>query len=441
MPALDAEISHQVLGNHGVDNACARSAISTWACGLPLALVLGAAAWVEHGAAAIQPGGAVLAATADDLVGHLSGLALDQLDTELLEVAAVAGWLDDRLLADVLPDREATSALATLASYSFVERSGAGVRCTRWWRTPWLNGSGTTAGGSRTWCCGSRRTCGTGRSSATPGRCTSSPPSPRTRSSAPGWRPRTARRCTATTCAPARTTRSCAGLPQGMADAVRPWLQPQPASSWRTPTQVVRHTDGRVVAAAVALPLGEAAALVRGEDPRAELVAPLARLRRPQRHGRPGRDQPVPADGAGRGRGGPQRDGAAQRPHAAPLPGAQSAIRPRQRVRLVRLRTRGRRRLRLRGGARAAPRGRRARGPDLARRRRPVRPGRPALPRGRRASTASTLPDPQTRGELVLARARRLPRRRGARGTPLRTARATTSGTRPTRSGRGYAAP
>jgi hypothetical protein len=60
-----------------------------------------------------------------------------------------------------------------------------------------------------------------------------------------------------------------------MADAVRPWLQPRPASSWRTPTQVVRHTDGRVVAAALALPLAEAAALVRGEDPLAELVAPL----------------------------------------------------------------------------------------------------------------------------------------------------------------------
>ena len=128
MPALDAGgLAPGARRNHGVDNACARSAISSWACGLPLALVLGAAAWIEHGAAAIQPGGAVLAATADDLVGHLSGLALDQLDTELLEVAAVAGWVDDRLLADVMPERDCHDALATLASYSFVERSGCGV--------------------------------------------------------------------------------------------------------------------------------------------------------------------------------------------------------------------------------------------------------------------------------------------------------------------------
>jgi hypothetical protein len=66
-----------------------------------------------------------------------------------------------------------------------------------------------------------------------------------------------------------------AWAPAGLADAIRPWLQPQPASTWRTPTQVVRHTDGRVVAAAIAVPLTEAAALARGGDPRAELVAPL----------------------------------------------------------------------------------------------------------------------------------------------------------------------
>ena len=90
----------------------------------------------------------------------------------------------------------------------------------------------------------------------------------------------------------------------------------------------------------------------RGPARRAGRTA--ARVRRPQRHLRPGRDQPLPAARAGRGRGGPERDGAPQRAHAAPLPGAEPAVRPGQRVRLDRLRARRRRRLRLRRGARAA---------------------------------------------------------------------------------------
>lgn len=63
--------------------------------------------------------------------------------------------------------------------------------------------------------------------------------------------------------------------PGGLADAVRPWLQARPAGSLRTPTQVVRHTDGRVVAAAIVLPLAGAAALARTGEDRAELVGPL----------------------------------------------------------------------------------------------------------------------------------------------------------------------
>ncbi|MDZ5622963.1 hypothetical protein SFC88_19140 [Nocardioides sp. HM23] len=275
MPALDVETSHEVLRNHGVDNGSARAAISTWACGLPLALVLGAAAWVEHGAAAIQPGGAVLAAAADDLVGHLSGLALDQLDTELLEVAAVAGWLDDRLLADVLPDRDSHDALATLASYSFVERSGTGVT---------LHPLVARAVAERVRRDGGRishlvlRTASHLRDRAILGdsralhQLAALSEDPQLRA---GMAPAHSATLYGDDVRAGEDDEIVRWAPKGLADAVRPWLLPQPASSWRTPTQVVRHTDGRVVAAALAMPLGEAAALVKAGDPRADLVAPL----------------------------------------------------------------------------------------------------------------------------------------------------------------------
>lgn len=275
MPALDTEVSHQVLSNHGVDNVCARSAISGWACGLPLALVLGAAAWIEHGAVAIQPGGAVLAATANDLVGHLSGLALDQLDTELLEVVAVAGWVDDRLLADVMPDRDCHEAVAVLASYSFVERSGCGLT---------LHPLVAHAVAERVRHDGRRtsdlvlRIASHLRDRAILGdaralhQLAALSEDPKLRA---GMAPAHSATLYGDDVRAGEDDEIVRWAPEGMADAVRPWLQPQPASSWRTPTQVVRHTDGRVVAAAVALPLAEAAALVRGEDPRAELVAPL----------------------------------------------------------------------------------------------------------------------------------------------------------------------
>ncbi|WP_182481200.1 hypothetical protein [Nocardioides immobilis] len=283
MPALDQHTSDQVLRNHGVDDGSARTAISTWACGLPLALVLGAAAWMEHGSTSIEPGGAVLTATADDLVGHLSGLALDQLDTELLEVAAVAGWVDHRLLADVLPDRDSHDALATLTSYSFVERSGAGVT---------LHPLVAHAVADRVRHDGTRisalvlRIASHLRERATAGdaralhqlACLSEDPSLRA-----GMAPTHSATLYGDDVRATEADEIVGWAPEALADAVRPWLQAQPAVSWRTPPQVVRHTDGRVVAAAIALPLGEAAAIVRSGDPRAELVAPL--IEYADRHG------------------------------------------------------------------------------------------------------------------------------------------------------------
>jgi hypothetical protein len=275
MPALDTEHSDQVLRLHGVDNAGARQAISAWACGLPLALVLGAAAWVEHGAAAIEPGGVVLTETADDLVGHLSGLALDQLDTELLEVAAVASWVDESLLADVLPERDAHDALTTLASYSFVERSGAGFT---------LHPLVAHAVAERIRHDGmrvsdlvlriashlrDRAILGDARALHQLARLTEDP------SLRAGMAPAHSATLYGDDVRPAEVDEILGWAPDGLADALRPWLLPQSAASLRTPTQVMRHTDGRVVGAAIALPLSEATALARADEARSELITPL----------------------------------------------------------------------------------------------------------------------------------------------------------------------
>ncbi|KAA1418627.1 hypothetical protein F0U44_09000 [Nocardioides humilatus] len=275
MPALDTEVSEEVLRRHGVTDPEACAVITAWACGLPLALVLGAAAWVEHGAAAIEPGGAVLAATAGDLVGQVSGLALDQLDGELLEVAAVAGWVDEALLTDVLPERDGQSLLATLASYSFVERSGSGLT---------LHPLVAHAVAERVRHDGMQvpglvlRIASHLRDRARAGdtralhQLAGLSEDPRLRA---GMAPAPTATLYGDDVRPNEADQIGRWLPSGLADAVRPWLQPPTAESWRSPAQVVRHTDGRLLAVALAMPLSEAAALVRTDDARAELIAPL----------------------------------------------------------------------------------------------------------------------------------------------------------------------
>jgi hypothetical protein len=275
MPALDAAQSDEVLRRHGVTDTAARSVLTGWACGLPLALVLGAAAWVEHGAAAIEPGGAVLAATAGDLVGQISGLALDQLDTEMLEVAAVAGWVDEALLTDVLPERDGHAALATLASYSFVERSGPGLTLhplvahavAERVRHEGLQVSGLVL-----------RIASHLRDRARAGdthalhQLAGLSGDPRLRA---GMAPAPTATLYGDDVRPSEADAIGSWVPAGLADAVRPWLQPATAEPWRSPAQVVRHTDGRLLAVALAMPLSEAASLVRTDDARAALVAPL----------------------------------------------------------------------------------------------------------------------------------------------------------------------
>jgi hypothetical protein len=179
------------------------------------------------------------------------------------------------LLADVLPDRDSHDALATLASYSFVERSGAGVT---------LHPLVAHAVAERVRHDGRRisdlvlRIASHLRDRATLGdtqalhQLATLSEDPRLRA---GMAPDHSATLYGDDLRAGEDDEIVRWAPAGLADAVRPWLQPQPASSWRTPTQVVRHTDGRVVAAALAIPLSEAAALVRAEDPRATLIAPL----------------------------------------------------------------------------------------------------------------------------------------------------------------------
>lgn len=275
MPALTPDQSDRVLVNHDVTDAAARSVIASWACGLPLALVLGAAAWVEHGAAAIEPGGPVLAATADDLVGHLSGLALDQLDTDLLEVAAIAGWVDDRLLADVLPARDAQDALEIVASYAFVDRSGPGVS---------LHPLVAHAVAERVRHDGLRvsdlvlRIASHLRDRAIRGDTRALHQLAALSEDAglrAGMAPAHSSTLYGDDVHAADVETIGRWVPPDLADAVRPWLVPTSGSGWRSQSQVVRHTDGRVLAAAIAIPLTEAAALVRAEDPRSELLSPV----------------------------------------------------------------------------------------------------------------------------------------------------------------------
>lgn len=283
MPALDAGQSDELLRRHGVTEAAARTVVTEWACGLPLALVLGAAAWVEHGAAAIEPGGAVLAATAGDLVGQVSGLALDQLDSELLEVAAVAGWVDEAMLADVLPERDGQASLALLSSYSFVERSGAGLT---------LHPLVAHAVAERVRHDGMQvpglvlRIASHLRDRARAGdtralhQLAGLSEDPRLRA---GMAPAPTATLYGDDVRTGEADEIGSWLPEGLAAAVRPWVDPPTPETWRPPAQVVRHTDGRLLAIALALPLSDAVSLVRTEDPRAELVAPL--IDYAERHG------------------------------------------------------------------------------------------------------------------------------------------------------------
>lgn len=123
LAGLGARDAEELLVGYGVTDPDARRAIAQWAAGLPLALVLGAGAWVESGAAG--PAFAPPRETEHDLVDRIAGPALAHLDPDLLAVTALAGGVDTRLLGAVLPEHEPVDGLARLQACTFVEAAGA----------------------------------------------------------------------------------------------------------------------------------------------------------------------------------------------------------------------------------------------------------------------------------------------------------------------------
>lgn len=271
VPRLSLPDASELLRRHGVDDTAAQQAIGSWAGGLPLAMVLGAATWT--GGSADEE--ATLASTAEEVITVVTGRALEQLDTELLEVAAVAGRVDDELFADVLPDRVPGSATERLASYSFVESSAAGLV---------LHPLVARAVATRIRDDGrpvrdlvlriashlrDRAARGDARSLHQLGTLTDDP---KLRA---GLAPALSLTLVDDDLRPDDAAEIRGWLPPDVVGLVDPWLGPPDPGARRAPTQVVRHVDGRCLAAAVALPLVEAATLVRSGDPRGALVAPL----------------------------------------------------------------------------------------------------------------------------------------------------------------------
>jgi hypothetical protein len=126
LPPGDADA---LLSRYDVASPAVRSAITAWAGGLPLALVVGARAWagrevtVEDGWGASVAGTPPAAFTRDageDLWTHLADAALDDLDPELLAVLALTAGVDGPLLDSLFPDRAATM-LAELRACTVVE--------------------------------------------------------------------------------------------------------------------------------------------------------------------------------------------------------------------------------------------------------------------------------------------------------------------------------
>lgn len=126
LTSLGRAAAEEVLTRQGVDDPAARDLIAGWAGGLPLALVLGAGAWQACDLDLDLLDQALPSDVEDDLVEHLAGAALVQVDAEVLNLAALAGEVDRQLLGTVLPEVCLDSALLQLSACSFVEsRAGS----------------------------------------------------------------------------------------------------------------------------------------------------------------------------------------------------------------------------------------------------------------------------------------------------------------------------
>lgn len=122
---LGAEEAEGLLVRLGVEDPAARERLRTWARGLPLAIVVGARAWLAGGADGDgdRVDAALLRESGDDLLWHLAGSALESLDPDLLVLLAVAPGVDPALLERCFPGRSAELATA-LRETGVVEPAG-----------------------------------------------------------------------------------------------------------------------------------------------------------------------------------------------------------------------------------------------------------------------------------------------------------------------------
>lgn len=120
---LDTEEAEGLLVRLGVEDPAARERLRAWARGLPLAMVVGARAWLAGGADGERVGAALLRESGDDLLWHLAGSALESLDPDLLVLLAVAPGVDPALLERCFPGRSAELA-AALRETGVVEPAG-----------------------------------------------------------------------------------------------------------------------------------------------------------------------------------------------------------------------------------------------------------------------------------------------------------------------------
>lgn len=122
VPPLPAAEARALLATLGVTDDAAADALVEWAAGSPLALTLAAPAGSDT--STIDLVGVDLAKM---IVRRLAGDELSEVDTDVLEVAAVARAVDGRLLAAVLPGRPTRAANERLRSSSVAELVDARV--------------------------------------------------------------------------------------------------------------------------------------------------------------------------------------------------------------------------------------------------------------------------------------------------------------------------
>lgn len=112
-----------LLERFGVDDPDVRDLLRAWARGLPLALVVGAQAWLAGGPDDDRVASALLRDSGDDLLWHLAGTALEQLDPDLLALLVIAPGVDTALLERCFPGR-AAEIVTALRTTGVVEPAG-----------------------------------------------------------------------------------------------------------------------------------------------------------------------------------------------------------------------------------------------------------------------------------------------------------------------------